>query len=240
MMKTKLILSTLFGMAAWSLSSAVAANWDTGACPQPHQGPAPCIETEINGNTYHFNGSGGHADVWHGRPAAEGGGAFDFTGNNVDLDCPDGNPSCTLTLSGEVKKCQDSDDNWRLGVRVVSADVAPGDFLCNFIGVSGFPWYAKDPSATPQCPFEDDCDTFIPYDANASTYTANFGTITVTTPFGTAVNGEYVPGVVFTPGVGANFNFSGPIQFMECDGSDGDCTIDGILTLDNGTSLNVY
>ena len=29
-----------------------------------------------NGNTYHFNGSGGHADVWHGLPAAEGGGDF--------------------------------------------------------------------------------------------------------------------------------------------------------------------
>ena len=199
-MKTKLLLSTLFGMAAWSLSSVAAANWDTGACPQPHAGPAPCIETEINGNTYHFNGSGGHAGVWHGRPAAEGGGDFDFSSDQVDLACSLASPSCNLSLSGQVKKCEDSNGDWRVGVKVTGADVTAGDFLCNFITVSGFPWYSKDPTITPHCPFEDDCDSFIPYDPSASTYTANFGSITVGSPAGTLVDGEHLHGVVFTPG----------------------------------------
>lgn len=239
-MKTKLLLSTLFGMAAWSLSSVAAANWDTGACPQPHQGPAPCIETEINGNTYHFNGSGGHAGVWHGRPAAEGGGEFDFSGSGVALSCPGASPDCNLTLSGEVKKCQDSDGAWRVGVRVVDADVSAGDFACAFISVSGFPWYSKQTTATPQCPFEDDCDTFIPYDPNASTYAADFGAITVSV-FGSAVvDGEHVRSVVFTPGVGANFAFTGPKNFYDCSGDEADCTIDGTLTVDNATSLDIY
>jgi hypothetical protein len=238
-MKTKLILSTLFGMAAWSLSSVAAANWDTGACPQPHAGPAPCIETEINGNTYHFNGSGGHAGVWHGRPAAEGGGAFDFSGSGVDLTCPGANPSCNLTLSGEVKKCQDSTGAWRIGVRVTDADVSPGTFLCNFITVSGFPWYSGDVDADSHCPFEDDCDNFIPYDPSASTYTANFGNVTVSASLvGTLVNAEHLHGVVFTPGVGANFAFAS--SFYNCDEEEQDCSITGVLTLDNGTSLDIY
>ena len=237
-MKTKLILSTLFGMAAWSLSSVAAANWDTGACPQPHQGPAPCIETEINGNTYHFNGSGGHADVWHGRPAAEGGGDFDFSGDNVLLECSAGDPNCILTLSGQVKKCEDSDGNWRVGVKVTGADVEAGDFLCNFIEVSGFPWYSKDPTITPHCPFEDDCDSFIPYDPSASTYTANFGEITVdATLIGTLVDEEHLHNVVFTPGVGANFAFDS--FFYDCSEAD-DCEIEGVLTIDNATSLEIY
>ena len=71
-MKRKILLSSLWGVVAWSVSGGAAASWDSGACPQPHTGPAPCFETEINGNTYHFNGSGGHADEWHGLPAAEG------------------------------------------------------------------------------------------------------------------------------------------------------------------------
>lgn len=236
-MKTKLLLSTLFGVAAWSLSSLAMANWDTGACSG--SGTAPCIETEINGNTYHFNGSGGHAGVWHGRPAAEGGGDFEFSGSNVDLSCPSASPSCNLSLGGEVKKCQDSNGNWRIGVRVNSADVTPGDFLCNFITVGGFPWYSKDPTIASHCPFEDDCDSFIPYDPSASTYTANFGTIDVSAPTGTLVSGEHLHGVIFTPGVGATFDFTGPKTFFDCDETEGDCSINGILTLDNATSLDV-
>lgn len=240
-MKTKLLLTTLFGVAAWSLSSLAMASWDTGPCSGG--GSAPCIETEINGNTYHFNGSGGHAGVWHGRPAAEGGGAFDFIGDDVDLTCPGTNPSCTLTLSGEVKKCQDSNGDWRIGVRVTGGDVNPGDFLCNFISLGGFPWYSKDPSITPHCPFEDDCDSFIPYDPSASNYVGNFGSIDVTTPIGMVVDNEHVHNVVFTPGHVSNppeatFNFSSS-TFFSCDEEEG-CAIDGILTLDNASSLEIF
>ena len=239
-MKTKLLLSTLFGMAAWSLSSVAAANWDTGACPQPHAGPAPCIETEINGNTYHFNGSGGHAGVWHGRPAAEGGGDFDFSGSNVDLVCGDTDPSCILTLSGQVKKCEDSNGDWRVGVKVTDSDVQAGDFLCNFISVSGFPWYSNTQPEEDQdhCSFVDDCDNFVPYDPAATTYTANFGAITVDASLvGNLVNAEHVHGVVFTPGVGANFSFAS--DFYDCDETAG-CSITGVLTLDNATSLDIH
>ncbi|MEP4372640.1 MAG: hypothetical protein ABJ319_12985, partial [Alloalcanivorax venustensis] len=103
-MKTKILLTALLGMAAWSFSGVATASWNTGACPG--SGTAPCIETEINGNTYHFNGTGGHADIWHGRPAAEGGGDFVFEGDNVDLECAL-DLNCTLALSGQVKKCLD-------------------------------------------------------------------------------------------------------------------------------------
>lgn len=237
-MKTKLLLSALLGIAAWSFSGMAAANWNTGACPGG--GTAPCIETEINGNTYHFNGSGGHAGVWHGRPAAEGGGDFDFSSSSVDLACTLASPSCNLTLSGQVKKCQDSDGNWRIGVKVTGADVSPGDFLCNFITVSGFPWYSnvKGTEDEDHCDFVDNCENFNLYDSNASTYTANFGAITVGSPAGTLVDGEHLHGVVFTPGTGATFDFTGK-TFFNCEEEEQDCSIDGILTLDNATSLDV-
>ena len=233
-MKTKLLLSALLGMAAWSFSGTAVASWDTGACPGT--GTAPCIETEINGNTYHFNGTGGHAGVWHGRPAAEGGGDFEFEGDDVFLECGT-DLDCTLNLSGSVKKCQDSNGEWRIGVRVTGANVSPGDFLCAFVTVGGFPWYSKDPSITSHCPFEDNCDSFIPYDANASSYTANFGTIDVSVPGSTLVDNEHLHGVVFTPGVGANFAFDEK-TFFDCE-EEGDCVIDGVLTINNATSLDV-
>jgi hypothetical protein len=239
MMNRKLLLSTILGASAWSLSSVASANWDTGACPQPHSGPAPCIETEINGSTYHFNGSGGHADVWHGVPAAEGGGDFQFSSSDVDVTCTTSNPSCAFSSRGEIKKCQDSDGAWRIGVRVNSADVSPGQFLCNFITIDGFPWYSKDPTITTHCPFEDDCDNFLPYDPGASIYTANFGNVTVSASLvGTLINAEHLHGAVFTPGPGATLAFSS--SFYNCDDEEQDCSINGVLTLDNVTSLEIY
>lgn len=97
----------------------------------------------------------------------------------------------------------------------------------------------KDPTIANHCPFEDDCDSFIPYNPSASTYTANFGNITVDANLvGNLVNAEHLHGVVFTPGVGANFAFSSP--FFNCDEEEQDCSIDGVLTLDNATSLEIY
>tara|TARA_R100000963_G_C4621637_1_gene88965 strand:+ start:295 stop:993 length:699 start_codon:yes stop_codon:yes gene_type:complete len=231
-MKTKLLLSALLGMAAWSFSSVAIADWDTGACPG--SGSAPCIETEINGNTYHFNGTGGHADVWHGRPAAEGGGEFVFEGEGVDLECAL-DLNCTLALSGQVKKCQDSNGDWRIGVQVTDATVSDGTF-CGVVNVDGFPWYSKDPTIASHCPFEDDCDSFIPYDPSATSYTANFGTIDVSALGMGLVSGEHVHSVVFTPGVGANFSFAS--DFYDCDEEAG-CSITGVLTVNNATSLDI-
>lgn len=238
-MNRKLVLSTLFGVISWSIYGVAAASWDTGACPQPHAGPAPCVETEINGNTYHFNGKGGHAGGWHGRPAAEGGGEFEFSGTDVDFTCTSADWGCNLALSGEVKKCQDSSGAWRIGVRVNAADLSSGDFACNFLTVGGFPWYSRDPSIASHCPFEDDCDNFVPYEPSASTYTANFGNVTVGASLvGNLVDAEHLHGVVFTPGVGANFAFSSP--FYNCDEEEQDCSIDGVLTIDNAASLEIY
>ena len=238
-MKRKILLSSLWGVVAWSVSSVAAADWDSGACPQPHTGPAPCFETEINGNTYHFNGSGGHADEWHGLPAAEGGGAFEFFGNDIELSCSAVRWSCNLTLSTEFKKCQDSSGAWRVGVRVIGADLSAGDFACYFFTLNGFPWYSKDPTIASHCPFEDDCDSFIPYDASASIYSTNFGKIDISvTLYGILVSEGHLHNVVFTPGVGANFAFSGK-TFFDCEENDLGCYTDGVLTVDNATSLDV-
>jgi hypothetical protein len=235
-MKTKLLLSALFGMAAWSLSSVAAANWDTGACPTPNPGPAPCIETVVNGNTYHFNGSGGHADVWHGLPAAEGGGDFSFSGNSV-LACESTEYACTMESTGQVKKCEDSNGNWRIGVRVNSFDVS-GPFTCHTFAFSGFPWYSKDSSITPHCPFEDDCDFFSEYDPNASTYTANLGPININVFGSPKVTNGHMHGVVFTPGVAARVGFDS--RFYDCNENDQGCSVDGEVILDNATSLDIY
>ncbi|MAO60697.1 MAG: hypothetical protein CL549_13150 [Alcanivorax sp.] len=231
-MKTKLLLSALLGMAAWSFSGVATADWDTGACPGG--GSAPCIETEINGNTYHFNGTGGHAGIWHGRPAAEGGGDFVFEGDDVALACTI-DLECTLALSGQVKKCQDANGAWRIGVKVTDADVSNGLF-CGSVNVGGFPWYSKDATIASHCPFEDDCDSFIPYDANASSYTGNFGTIDVDVFGIDLVSSEHVHSVVFTPGVGANFAFAS--DFYDCD-DNASCSINGVLTVNNATSLDI-
>ena len=238
-MNRKLLPSTLLGVAAWSLYGVAVANWNTGACPQPHTGPAPCFETEINGNTYHFNGSGGHAGYWHGVPLAEGGGDFQFSSDAVDLSCPSASISCAFSSSGEVKKCQDSSGAWRIGVRVNTVELSAGDFVCNFLTVGGFPWYSKDPTIASHCPFEDDCDSFISYDPSASTYTANFGSADVSSPAGTLLSGEHLHGVVFTPGVGATLDISNK-AFFDCDETEGDCSVDGVLTLGNATSFYIY
>ncbi|MEO1892301.1 MAG: hypothetical protein ABGX84_05775 [Alcanivorax sp.] len=235
-MTSRQLFSFLFGVAAWSLSSLAMASWDMGPCSGT--GTAPCIETEINGNTYHFNGNGSHAGVWHGRPAAEGGGEFDFSGTDLDFTCDPVSWGCNLTLSGEVKKCQDSSGAWRVGVRVTDADLSAGSFACDLFTVDGFPWYFKDPTIASHCPFEDDCDSFIPYNPNASTYTGNFGSVSVSSFLNTYVDNGHLHGVVFTPGVGATFDL-GNKSFFSCDEEEA-CSLDGVLTLDNAMSLDIH
>lgn len=62
-------------------------------------------------------------------PAAEGGGDFQFSGDNVEVDCPAVSVDCAFISSGEVKKCQDSNGVWRVGVRVNAVDLSAGDFF---------------------------------------------------------------------------------------------------------------
>ncbi|MBF1802567.1 hypothetical protein [Alloalcanivorax profundimaris] len=232
-MKIATLPLTLLGLTAYSLSSITAADWDTGACPGG--GSAPCIETEINDNTYHFNGTGGgHADAWHGRPAAEGGGDFVFEGDGVPFYC-DWSVDCALAWSGKIKKCQDNNGNWRVGFQINGASMSNGTF-CGLHRFSGFPWYTKDPGITPHCPFEDDCDSLIPYDGNASSYTANVGNIGISALGVPLVEDEHLQGVIFSPGVGANFAFAS--DFYNCD-DDANCYLDGALTIKNAASLDI-
>ncbi|KXJ52070.1 MAG: hypothetical protein AXW12_16370 [Thalassospira sp. Nap_22] len=245
-MKAKMLLAALFGVAIWSLSSFTAASWSSGACPQPHTGGAPCIETVVNGNTYHFNGDGGHAGSWHGLPAAEGGGDFEFQNSGVELLCASINPNCDVVLNGQLKKCQDSDGNWRLGVRVTGGNFS-GSFWCNGQDLSGFPWYSADPAShdhdAGQCPFIDDCDNFLPYDPSASNYVGHFGEVTMSSLLGTHIDAAHVHNMIFTANnqgalPTANFHFADR-AFFDCQG-EWTCSIDGILYLDNADELNIY
>lgn len=233
-MKGKIILSAILGFCAVSLSQVASAGWDPGACPQPHTGPAPCIEAIIGGTAYHFNGTGSHAGEWHGSPV---GGDLVFVGAS-QLGCSGLNLNCSLTLRGQVKKCQDSAGNWRIGVRVNSYNVAGTG--CGTITLGGFPWYAKDAAITPHCPFEDDCDSFIPYDPAAVNYTANLGEVDISVFFIPRVTDGHVHNVIFTPGVNASFAFNTP--FFDCDETNLGCTVNGLLQFNNGVgdALNVY
>jgi hypothetical protein len=236
-MKTKLLLSALFGVAAWSLSSLATAGWVSGPCSGT--GTAPCIEvTDNNDDVWHFNGDGSHADVWHGHPL---GGDFTFSNSDVDLGCSIASLNCTLELAGQVKKCQDSNGDWRIGVRVTDGSASDGLF-CGTVDLYNFPWYSKDPTIASHCPFEDDCDSFIPYDANASTYTGNFGAISVDALGANLVDQEHLHSVVFTPGAVANgdatFDFTGK-TFYDC-AENGGFSIDGVLQLNNAKELQIY
>lgn len=234
-MNTKIILSTLFGVAAWSFSSLATADWEEGPCPQPHTGPAPCIEVLDNNDVYwHINGDGGHADIWHGHPVA---GDFAFSNDDVDLGCSLASLNCTLELTGQVKKCQDSDGNWRIGVAVTGGSASNGLF-CGTVDLYNFPWYSKNPAIANHCPFEDDCDNFIPYVPNASTYTGNFGAVFVDALGFELVEGDHLHGVVFTPGPAATFDFRNK-TFYDCNETAG-CGIDGLLELNNAQELNIY
>ncbi|UWN48416.1 hypothetical protein ASALC70_00596 [Alcanivorax sp. ALC70] len=176
----------------------------------------------------------GHADAWHGRPAAEGGGDFVFEGDNVPFYC-DWSVDCTLAWSGKIKKCQDNNGNWRVGFQINGASMSNGTF-CGLHRFSGFPWYTKDPGITQHCPFEDDCDSLIPYDGNASSYTANVGNIGISALGVPLVEDEHLQGVIFSPGVGANFAFAS--DFYNCD-DDANCYLAGLLTIKNATSLDI-
>ncbi|WP_414433982.1 hypothetical protein [Alloalcanivorax venustensis] len=112
-------------------------------------------------------------------------------------------------------------------------------FLCNFVTLGGFPWYSKDPAMASHCPFEDYCDSFIQYDPSASSYTSNFGSVDVSSSLGTFIIGSHLHRAVFTPGIGAALDFSNN-AFFDCEETEGGCSVDGVLSLDNAISFDIY
>ena len=231
-MKRKFLLSAFLVAATWSLSSLATADWDTGPCPGG--GTAPCIEAEVSGTTYHFNSSGDHAGEWHGLPTT--GEDFEFIGA-TEWTCHGLDFNCTWTWGAKIKKCMDSSGDWRIGLKVDSNNVS-GGFACGTFALAGFPWYIKNSnSSNNHCPFQDSCDDFIPYDGNSSSYAAELGSIDLAIFGIPLVSDGYLQGVFFTPGTGANFAFNS--DFYGCDGSEGDCFVQGLLTLTNATSLDI-
>lgn len=162
-----------FGLALLGTSQFASAGWVAGQCTST--GPAPCIEY-FNGTSWsHFNGDGGHADIWHGpsgdAPDDQDPGTrtntFEFCGD-TSLTCGSAVVECELCLYGQVRKCyDDSNSTWKVGIRVMDADVTGGAFsLCGFVSVTGFPWYIDENSE--HGPYSNDCDVGIPYDSTAT------------------------------------------------------------------------
>ena len=182
----KVLLASILGVGLLGASQFAAADWDSGRCTSPNPGPAPCVEHQASdGSWWHFNGSGGNAGVWHGYPVNEDGQSpeqdFQFSGT-TDLSCTLGAFTCELTLNGEVKKFQDGNGNWRIGVRVNSGSVAPGDEECDAISVGNFPWYAgHDPDQDAGFPGQHvlSNSTGIVYNGTSSVYTGHIGQIDV-------------------------------------------------------------
>lgn len=231
-MKWRLIFTTLFATATWSLSSLAAADWDTGPCPG--SGTAPCIEAEISGNAYHFNGTGDHAGEWHGLPTT--GENFEFTGA-FSWDCSGLSLECTTTWAGKIKKCQSLNGDWRIGLQINSANVS-GDFLCSTNVFGGFPWYTNGDAVTPHCPFTDNCENFMVYEPDAPTYVSNFGQIDLTILGTPRIDGGHLHDMIFTPGPGASLGFNSDV--VDCDEEELGCNLEGMLKLDNAASLGVH
>ena len=249
----KLLLASVMGVGFLSVSQFAFADWDSGACPDPNTGPAPCIEhQDSTGTWWHFNGSGGHAGInnWHGYPVNEDGQSpeqdFEFSGT-TDLVCEAGAFTCELTLFGEVKKFQDDDDNWRIGVRVNDGDVTigGGDDECENITVGGFPWYAgHDPDQNPGFPGQHvlSNSTGIVYTGGQSYYTGHIGQIDVSySIFGfpiQLVDGGHLHDVEYHNS-GSSFRFGSAgvwnmdnILYEDGDAdTDSGCTVDGTLSL---------
>lgn len=226
----KLVLASAFGMSLMGLSQISTAGWTSGACPQPHTGSAPCVERTSDGGTTweHFNGSGGHADDWHGP--------FEFVGTST-LGCSFIQPTCTLSLTGNVKKFQDGNGDWNIGVQVVSGDVT-GSSTCDGIELSGFPWYAGPTSMHQGF----GTSTGIPYPGS---YIGNMGDINLDALGGFInIDDAHVHNVEFnnngTAPSPSYFDFDSQLYTGGDDDNDSDCNVDGTLYIDNYDDINIY
>ncbi|MBL7250220.1 hypothetical protein ACLD02_10495 [Alloalcanivorax sp. C16-2] len=134
-LKRNSLITGALGGALLMLSPLTQASWDSGACPTGLS--VPCVEHEYNGNVYHFNG--GHADEWHGDANGDD---FEFAGSGT-LECPSQTLNCSISLDAQVKKFQDDQDDWRIGIKVNEANLS-GGFLCILADLEGLPWYLAD------------------------------------------------------------------------------------------------
>ena len=230
-MKRKLLLSAFLAAATWSLSSLASADWDTGPCPGG--GTAPCIETEVSGTSYHFNGAGDRAGEWHGLPTT--GEDFEFSGP-MRWNCGGFQLNCTLAWKGNIKKCHDNSGDWRIGLKVTST-ASSGSFACDVIVYGGFPWYATDPALANHCPFEDTCDSFVPYDPTTSSMAFRVGSIEMAVLGTPRFQDAHIHGVTFIPGTGAILNISS--EYYDCEDEEIGCSIEAELPVINATSLDI-
>lgn len=239
-MKAKIIMLSALGVASFGLTQAASAGWDSGACPQPHTGPAPCIEhyDASTGTTTHFNGSGSHAGVWHGDPAT--GAPFTFKGRTT-LQCSFATVECDLALDGKVRKVYDSaNSTWKVGIEVSNATVDNGTF-CNAVTVSGFNWYMDENGE--HGPYSDNDDVGIPYDASATPpidLVASIGPIGVQVPLlGIDVNNGHMHDVTYDNLNTFSFgtDWRDPTIYDSNENSTG-CSVSGDLQLlDSGDTL---
>ena len=120
--------------------------------------------------------------------------------------------------------------------RLILTD-SSGAFLCNTIAYGGFPWYATDPAITSHCPFQDTCDSFVPYDPPASSMVFQMGSIDMTVLGLSRLEDGHLHDVTFTLGTGALFDFYS--EYYDCGEAELGCQIDAVLSLTNASSLDI-
>lgn len=225
--RIKRILASAFGVSLMGLSQMSAADWHPGACAQPHTGPAPCVErTSDGGATWeHFNGSGDHADDWHGP--------FSFSGTSA-IGCSFLKFYCDMKITSELREFED-ENGWNIGIKILSTE-AIGSSTCEGMEFTNLPWFVGDVGAHQG--FNDSAG--IPY---PGPYMGNLGHIDFTA-IGGLVNfaDAHIHGVTFeNSGNDPSFlDFASPFFTGSDADNDTGCDMDGTLYIENYDDVNIY
>lgn len=225
----KSITMLLLASGTIALSNGAFASWDAGPCSGG--GTAPCVEATDGSSTWHFNGDGSHADEWHGHPNSVD--DLSFYGESF-LDCPDLiSPTCNLRLNGQVKKCLDSNNDWRILIKVTGGSVTSGDLACGGISLGGFDWFANHTGI--HSGFADDCDQGILYGGPLE---GNIGDIDITyLGFIPVATNAHVHSVDFVNSSPSYFDFNSVI-YEPGEVSSG-CSVTGRLYIDNLDNITI-